>query len=149
MMETVPRTRQSWIKQFSAGGVVVRGTLDDAEFLAIKPSHRDRWQLPKGTIDAGESSGVAALREVREEGGVVGTIIEDLGAINFFYRMSGLGYNKTVDFFLMRYESGDPADHDHEVQEARWFPLNNPNVLAFASERGLVERSRKVLALLS
>jgi 8-oxo-dGTP diphosphatase len=141
----VPRTRQSWIKQFSAGGVVVRGNAEHAEFLAIKPSHRDRWQLPKGTIDPGESAQDAAVREVQEEGGVTGTILEDLGTINFFYRMSGLGYNKTVHFYLMRYQSGDPANHDHEVREARWFPLAEPNVLAFASERGLVARAREAL----
>lgn len=116
------------------------------EFLAIKPAHRDRWQLPKGTIDRGETSERAALREVREEGGVTCRILSDLGPIRFFYQMGTRRFVKTVDFYLMAYERGDPENHDHEVQEARWFPIEEPGRLAFATERDVVERARAVLA---
>ena len=134
------------IRQHSAGGVVVRGDSGESEFLAIKPAHRDRWQLPKGTIDRGETSRQAAVREVREEGGVHARIVSDLGPIQFFYQTGGQRFAKTVDFYLMTYESGDPADHDHEVQEARWFPLRDAATLTFPTERGLVERARHVLS---
>jgi len=134
------------IRQHSAGGVVVRGDCGESEFLAIKPAHRDRWQLPKGTIDRGETSRQAAVREVREEGGVHARIVSDLGPIQFFYQTGGQRFAKTVDFYLMTYESGDPADHDHEVQEARWFPLRDAATLTFPTERGLVERARHVLS---
>ncbi len=137
--------RASWIKQHSAGGVVVRGSGSQREFLAIKPAHRNRWQLPKGTIDHGETPEQTAVREVREEGGVHARIVEDLGPIHFWYQMGGRKYSKTVDFYLMTYESGDPADHDHEVQEARWLPLSNEDRLAFPSERSLVTKARAVL----
>lgn len=137
--------RPSWIQQHSAGGVVVRREGSEAEFLAIKPAHRDRWQLPKGTIDQGETPEQAALREVREEGGVDGRIMADLGPIRFHYQMGGKRFVKTVDFYLMSYEGGDPADHDHEVQDARWFPLHDSATLAFPTERGLVERARELL----
>lgn len=135
----------SWIKQHSAGGVVVRGSGTEAEFLAIKPAHRNRWQLPKGTIDGGETPEQAAVREVREEGGVHARIVQDLGPIHFWYQMGGRKYSKTVDFYLMTYESGDPADHDHEVQEARWLSLRNEDRLAFPSERSLVTKARALL----
>lgn len=135
-----------WIKQHSAGGVVVRGSGERTEFVAIKPAHRDRWQLPKGTIDRGETSEQAAVREVREEGGVHARIIEDLGPIHFWYQMGGRKYAKTVDFYLMLYESGDPADHDHEVEEARWLPLSDGQRLAFETERSLVAKAREALA---
>ncbi len=134
------------IRQHSAGGVVVRSHGGEPEFLAIKPAHRDRWQLPKGTIDRGETSQQAAVREVREEGGVHAHIVSDLGPISFFYQVAGRRFAKTVDFYLMTYESGDPADHDHEVQEARWFPLRDAATLAFPTERGLVERARHALS---
>jgi mutator protein MutT len=116
------------------------------EFLAIKPAHRDRWQLPKGRIDPGETPAQAALREVREEGGVDADIVADLGPINFEYNMNHTQYAKRVDFFLMAYRSGDPQDHDHEVQEARWFPLREHFKLAFATERTLVERAAAMSA---
>ena len=118
---------------------------DVAEFLAIKPAHRDRWQLPKGTVNRGETLEQAAVREVREEGGVDATVFADLGPIHFFYRMSGRGYSKTVNFFVMKYDSGEPADHDHEVQDARWFPLDEPERLAFTNERLLVKRAREIV----
>jgi 8-oxo-dGTP pyrophosphatase MutT (NUDIX family) len=128
--------------------VVIRYAGDRAQFLAIKPAHRDRWQLPKGTIDRGESSEQAAVREVREEGGVLARILANLGPIHFVYQMAGKRYAKTVDFYLMIYESGDPADHDHEVQEARWFPLAAEHRLAFPTERALIARARDILPTL-
>ncbi len=134
------------IRQHSAGGVVVRRDSGEPEFLAIKPAHRDRWQLPKGTIDRGETSQQAAVREVREEGGVHARIVSDLGPIQFFYQAGGRRFAKTVDFYLMTYESGDPADHDHEVEEARWFSLHDATTLAFPTEQGLVERARDALS---
>jgi mutator protein MutT len=135
-----------WRKQISAGGVVVRQENGRIVFLAIKPAHRDRWQLPKGTIERGETAERAAVREVREEGGVDASIIGDLGEINYFYRMAGRGYAKKVHFFLMNYEAGDPADHDQEVQEAAWFSLDQWGQLAFKSERELVQKAREMLA---
>lgn len=115
-------------------------------FLAIKPANRDRWQLPKGTIDPGESPQEAAVREVREEGGVSGRIVAPLEPIRFFYQMHGKRFAKTVDFFLMEYQAGDPADHDDEVQDAHWFPLSDSGRLAFPTERAVVEQARQILA---
>jgi 8-oxo-dGTP pyrophosphatase MutT (NUDIX family) len=137
--------RPRWTQQHSAGGVVVRAAGGTMEFLAIKPAHRDRWQLPKGTIDRGETPPQAALREVREEGGVDGRILADLGPIRFFYQMGGGRFVKTVDFFLMVYEGGSPDDHDHEVQEARWIPMEQLGRLAFPSERGVVRKAQAIL----
>jgi 8-oxo-dGTP pyrophosphatase MutT (NUDIX family) len=127
--------------------VVVRRSGREIEFLAIKPAHRDRWQLPKGRIDHGESPERAALREVREEGGVEARIVHELGPINFLYQMNGKRYAKTVDFYLMQYEAGDPADHDDEVDEARWVPLAASGTLTFPTERKLLERARVLLGV--
>jgi 8-oxo-dGTP diphosphatase len=140
----VASQKPAWIRQHSAGGVVLRASGDELDFLAIKPAHRDRWQLPKGTIDSGETPRQTAVREVREEGGVSAHIIGDLGSINYVYWMNGRRYAKQVDFYLMEYESGNPSDHDHEVQEARWFPVDEGNRLAFPSEQALVAKARKL-----
>lgn len=130
---------QPFIHQHSAGGVVVK--LDDRRsyVLLIKPHNRNRWQLPKGTIDSGETSEVAAAREVREEGGVTADVLERLSPIKFFYQMNGKKYIKTVDFYLMMYRSGSPIDHDDEVDDARWFPAQQAlATLTFESEREVV-----------
>lgn len=139
------KNKARWIPQHSAGGVVIRHAGREAEFLSIMPAHRDWWQLPKGTIDAGEEPRGAALREVREEGGVDAEILADLGPIKFFYQRGPRRFVKTVDFFLMRYTGGDPANHDHEVSEARWFPLDQPEILAFESERQVVRLAAEAL----
>jgi NADH pyrophosphatase NudC (nudix superfamily) len=56
-------------------------------------------------------------------------------------------YHKRVHFFLFRYRSGDVADHDHEVHEARWVSAAEaPAMLAFANERRVVERGLTVWA---
>lgn len=85
------------------------------------------------------------MREVREEGGVDASIVADLGEIKYFYRLAGRGYIKTVHFYLMCYHAGDPADHDQEVQEAAWFPIEETNRLAFKSEQEIVEKARGIL----
>jgi 8-oxo-dGTP diphosphatase len=137
---------QGFQHQHSAGGVVVK--LDDKRtyVLLIKPHGRNRWQLPKGAIDPGETPRSAALREVREEGGVTADALDALHPIKFFYQMNGKKYVKTVDFFLMKYRSGSALDHDKEVDEARWFPLEQAvKTLTFESEKDVV--SQAILAL--
>ncbi len=122
--------------------------LDDKRtyVLLIKPHGRNRWQLPKGAIDPGETPRSAAVREVREEGGVIADAVEALRPIKFFYQMNGKKYVKTVDFFLMKYRSGSALDHDEEVDEARWFPLEQAvKTLTFESEKDVV--SQAILAL--
>jgi NADH pyrophosphatase NudC (nudix superfamily) len=51
-----------------------------------------------------------------------------------------------VHFYLLRYLSGDVADHDYEVEEARWVEIDEAiKQLAFDSERQLVEKARTLL----
>lgn len=128
--------------EFSAGGVVVRG--DDV--VVIVPTRRGPrgvkvLGLPKGHPEHGESAAEAAIREVREEAGVSGELVESLGTIGYTYERHGRLINKQVEFFLIEYADGDPADHDHEVESARWMPLTEAaTALTYPGERELVSR---------
>jgi 8-oxo-dGTP pyrophosphatase MutT (NUDIX family) len=129
--------------EFSAGGVVVRG--DDV--IVIVPAKRGPGGsrvlgLPKGHPEAGETSAQAAAREVREEAGVAGELLESLGIVEYAYERRGRPVAKRVEFFLIEYREGDPADHDHEVEQARWMPLADAvDALTYEGEREIVARA--------
>lgn len=134
--------------EFSAGGVVVRG----GEVIVIVPVKRDVGGnrvlgLPKGHADRGESPEQAATREVREEAGVEAELVDKLGDVRYWYRRGGRRVSKLVTFFLFDYRSGDPADHDREIEEARWMPIQKAiNALSHAGEREMVARALSRIA---
>ncbi len=130
-------------EEFSAGGVVVDGD----RVIVIVPVKRAAdgrrvLGLPKGHPDGDETPEQAAQREVAEETGVVGELIEPLGDVRYRYERGGRAISKVVRFFLFQYRSGDLADHDHEIEEARWMPLEQAAVeLTYPGEREIVTRA--------
>jgi len=136
------------VREVSAGGVIYRRNSDGFEIALIHV--RNRWQLPKGHIEEGERVDEAALREVREETGLEGKLVRKLGDIRYSYRdktkNQARRIDKRVHFFLLRYVKGDVRDHDHEVEDARWFPIEEAiKQLKFATERKMVHRALAVL----
>jgi 8-oxo-dGTP pyrophosphatase MutT (NUDIX family) len=127
------------IREFSTGGLVVRN-LRGRPFLAVVRVRDEVLALPKGHPEAGESSQEAALREVREETGLDATPVEKLGDIRYWYARDGQRVLKIVSFFLFRYRSGRLDDHDHEVEEALWIPLEDaPARLAYRGEKDMAK----------
>ena len=127
----------------SYGGVVVRGD----EMVVIVPRGRRRvLGLPKGGPMEGETPEQTAAREVREETGITARVRERLGQVDYTYRRGGRNIAKTVHFYLCLFEAGDTADHDHEVDDARWMPLREARRrLSYPGERAMVERALSVL----
>jgi 8-oxo-dGTP pyrophosphatase MutT (NUDIX family) len=130
------------IREYSAGGVVVR-RMHGQPFVAVVRVRDEILALPKGHPDGEESPEEAARREVREETGVEAEVVEKLGDIRYWYARGGLRVMKIVSFFLFRYRSGSVEDHDHEVEEALWIPLDEaPDRLAYEGERRMVKTAR-------
>lgn len=126
-----------------------QGTTEVA-IIGVDANGEQRWQLPKGIMGRGEKPEETALREVREETGLRAEIVAPLETIEYWYYGRGgakrLRFHKTVYFYLMRYVEGDTADHDHEVTEARWAPIDEAaRMLTFKSERKLVEQAAQML----
>jgi 8-oxo-dGTP pyrophosphatase MutT (NUDIX family) len=143
------------MREFSAGGVLVRRLRGRWWLAAIRPNGKPEgvWALPKGLIDAGEKGADTALREVAEETGVAGTLVEKLGDVRYVYSRGGERIFKVVSFFLLRARSGRigvlPPGMELEVAEARWLPLDEaPRLLAYGGERQLAEKAAAWLATL-
>jgi 8-oxo-dGTP pyrophosphatase MutT (NUDIX family) len=123
-------------REFSAGGIVVRNMRGRPFMAAVRVKDGTVLALPKGHIDPGESAAEAAAREVREETGVEGTLIEKIDDIRYWYVRDGTRVLKVVSFFLFRYRSGSVQDHDHEVDSAEWVPLAQaPKLLSYRGEK--------------
>jgi 8-oxo-dGTP pyrophosphatase MutT (NUDIX family) len=129
--------------EFSAGGVVV----SDGRVITIVPIKRGAdgrrvLGLPKGHLDGDETPEEAARREITEETGVDAELLEHLGDVEYRYDRRGRAINKVVRFYLFAYRSGDVADHDHEIEQARWMPLQQAaEQLTYPGEREMVKRA--------
>ena len=139
-------------REFSAGGVLVRRLKGDWVMAAIRPAGKEPgvWALPKGIIGDGEKPDATALREVEEETGVQGRLVEKLGDVRYVYTWAGERVFKVVSFYLLRYSQGRlgdlPPATAHEVAEVRWLPLEEaPGLLAYKGEREMAERALAAL----
>jgi 8-oxo-dGTP pyrophosphatase MutT (NUDIX family) len=135
-------------REFSAGGVLVRRLRGRFVMAAIRPAGKKPglWALPKGLIGDGEKPETTALREVAEETGVTGRLVEKLGDVRYVYTWRGERVFKVVSFYLLRYSRGRlgslPPSTAHEVAEVRWLPLEDaPRLLAYKGEREMAQRA--------
>lgn len=138
------------LEQISAGGVAFRRVNSKLEIAIISVAPSGRWQLPKGLIDAGETPEQAAKREICEEAGIETELFEKIKTIEYWYfgehKNERARFHKLVHFYLMKYVSGDVANHDHEVIEARWVAAKDAiKMLAFSAERKIVEAAVKMI----
>lgn len=134
-------------REFSAGGVVFN---DKNQVLLTKHSQNKHWSFPKGLIDPGQTSKEAALREVREEGGIEAEIVDKVGYSKYVYTLNGEKIFKVVTYFLMKYKNGDPKNHDFEVEEAGWFEVDDAiKQLTFTQDKVLLKKAIDLVKLKS
>lgn len=125
-------------REFSAGGIV----FNNGKVLITQHSQNHHWSFPKGLIDPGQTSKEAAVREVKEEGGVEAEIIDKVGYSKYVYTLNGVKIFKVVTYFLMKYISGDIKDHDFEVSDIGWYePENALKQLSFSQDKELLKKA--------
>ncbi len=151
------------VREFSAGGVVVRRVQEQWRIAVIEPqmsrqsapSRRKKpvLALPKGNVDEGEKPEQTALREVHEETGIEAEMVGKLQDIKYFYVRSWSGGErvfKVVSFYLLRYRAGrigrSAAAMRREVRRALWLPLEEAiTQLSYRGEREVVKLARQYL----
>jgi 8-oxo-dGTP pyrophosphatase MutT (NUDIX family) len=154
-------------REISAGGVVLREIAGTWHVALIEPqrealtSPRKRtcavFALPKGLVDAGEKPVATAVREVREETGIVAESITKVADVKYVYVRSwgdGERVFKVVSFYLLRYLSGEiddlTPDMRIEVKRALWVPVAEAaRQLAYSNERKVLRQALEQVELVS
>ncbi|VAX28342.1 hypothetical protein MNBD_NITROSPIRAE02-1405 [hydrothermal vent metagenome] len=135
-------------KQISAGGVVFKRDSDGIKVVLVSVKNGSVWTLPKGLVEKGEQPEVAAIREVQEETGLRGRIVDSLDTVSYWYFLKdeNTKYHKTVYYYLIEYMGGSTGNHDWEVDEASWFPLDDAlKMVKYKGDREILERARERL----
>jgi 8-oxo-dGTP pyrophosphatase MutT (NUDIX family) len=158
--------------EISAGGIVYRkiyhlsSIIYHLQWLICQHSQHKGWVFPKGLIgdsEKNESMETAAIREVEEEGGIKAKIINHK-PVKVLYRYvftasappspkwlrrpskaSAVKVKKTVYYFLMEYVSGDPKNHDWEMNEAKFVTEEEiKKTLTYSSDKEAFEKIQKL-----
>ena len=139
--------RPKTARTVSAGGVVYRRVNGRLEIVLVGQTGRDIWGLPKGGPLKGETMEETALREVREETGLITRLHRPLGSIDYWFFSRGTRFHKTVHYFLMEAIGGDIAYHDREYDRVEWFDAATAAEKAtYANERELVRRAVAIVS---
>ena len=127
----------------SSGGVIFRTVNSQFEVALI--SRGKIWCLPKGLIEMGETAEETALREVKEETGLEGEIVNRIGEISYVF-FKRKRYFKMVHFYLIRHIGGSISNHDFEADRVKWFPISEAlKILTYPNERKILKKAEKIL----
>jgi 8-oxo-dGTP pyrophosphatase MutT (NUDIX family) len=147
--EISPHIQQTWRqtrKDHSAGGVAYQWVGEGEVQIALIATHGGaRWQLPKGSVEPGETAVETAVREVEEEAGLETVPEQFLKTIEYWYwdtyrKQTPELVHKRVDFFLLRVVGGELSDSSYEVDSVGWFtPAQALQILTFAGEKTVVQ----------
>jgi len=147
------------IMQFAAGGIVFRQTQNfnsksqfskkRIEILVCQHSQHHGWVFPKGLIGDhvdNENKEETALREVKEETGILGKIIKPLDPIEYWFVLDGEKIKKTVYYFIMECVLGDTKKHDFEMEKVEWLEKEEVEErLTYESDKQVWQEAEKLI----
>lgn len=108
------------MKEISAGGVVFRKIGDGLQVQMIQDRY-GKITLPKGKMEPGETIEQTALREIAEETGIIGTIVQPLEKITYQFTLSGAGVvDKEVHYYLVEATGGTLQAQVEEIRGVEW-----------------------------
>ena len=127
------------VREYSAGGLV----FDSRNRVAIIARHSRsghlEWCLPKGHIEKGETPQETAVREIHEETGIWGEVVDSIATIDYWFTGTSQRVHKLVHHFALKQVGGDlsvEGDPDHEAEDALWVDFTDlDSVLSYPNER--------------
>lgn len=127
------------VREYSAGGLV----FDEHGRVAIIARHSRsgylEWCLPKGHIEKGETPQQTAVREIHEETGIIGEVVDSIATIDYWFTGTSQRVHKLVHHFALRQVGGEltvEGDPDHEAEDAIWVDFADlDDVLSYPNER--------------
>ena len=136
------------MEETSAGGLVVDRSGPEpagAVIARLNRAGRVEWCLPKGHLELDETPEQAAVREIAEETGIQGRIVDGLGTIDYWFSVEGKRVHKHVHHYLLLATGGalsTEGDPDHEAIAVAWVPLPQLDErLAFPNERRIAREA--------
>jgi 8-oxo-dGTP diphosphatase len=108
----------------AVGAVALRkGTNRKLEVLLIR-KRGGMWTLPKGRVKRDESDDQALVRELREETGLGGVVIEAVSQSDYQVLKAGRLKHKTVVYYIVQADPGEPRPGVEEgIEQACWMPI--------------------------
>ena len=149
-MEKGAGNKVKTVFEISAGGVLYKYYQNSILVILIAVKNKTVWTLPKGLVEKGEDTKETAVREVQEETGCLGEPITLLDKVHlWFYSGSGenkVRHHKIVYYYLLKYIQGDPHNHDYEVDEAKWFEIDNAiNTVTYKKDKEVLQKAKRFI----
>lgn len=143
--------------EFSAGGVVFKKSTNTKEdviyILLAQHSQHHGWVFPKGLIgdredNKHEGKEETALREVEEETGVIGKILQPLTPVTYWYQWESEKREKMVYYYVMEFISGDFEKRDHEMEAVEWVEFDKvEEKLTYPTDKKVWREAREIIAI--
>jgi 8-oxo-dGTP pyrophosphatase MutT (NUDIX family) len=117
-----------------AGAIVYRMEKGAPHVLIVRAKRNPgNFIFPKGNVETGETEAEAAVRELQEEAGVIGTVIWDAGYSSYVRD----GFTHHVRFFLLRYDA--TLNQGEYGRYPTWYPVEQAlAILTIADSRDLL-----------
>ncbi len=117
---------QEIVREPTSGGIIFRHDSDGGVEILLIQDTKDRWTIPKGHIEDGETAQQTAVREIGEEAGLFDIdVLGWLGKIHFRYRRVDRLVLMTTQIYLVRAKGDTNAIKKEDwMNGIKWFKFN-------------------------
>lgn len=118
---------QEIVREPTAGGIVYRRDKDGGVEVLLIQDAKERWTIPKGHIEEGETAQQTARREIGEEAGLKNVdVLGWLGKIHFRYRRVDKLVLMTTQIYLVKALGDTDAIQKEEwMKDIKWFKFHD------------------------